>query len=99
MDERLKELLQELGCAINETLTDSDRIAEVIGEIKRQGFDVFLMLEATIGFNKREFDEQESPQPNPHPEENIKWSKKDQDFLRFLKISTGDDPGDPKPGS
>lgn len=54
MDERLKELMQELGHAINESLSDSDRIAEAIGEIKRAGYDVFLVLEATIGFNKRD---------------------------------------------
>lgn len=54
MDERLKELMQELGNAINESLSDSDRIAAAIGEIKRAGYDVFLVLEATIGFNKRE---------------------------------------------
>jgi hypothetical protein len=54
LEERLKILMQELGNAINETLSDSDRIAEAIGEIKRAGYDVFLVLEATIGFNKRD---------------------------------------------
>lgn len=54
MDDRLKELMQELGHAINESLSDSDRIAAAIGEIKRAGYDVFLVLEATIGFNKRD---------------------------------------------
>src|SRR5436190_24309568 len=54
LEERLKLLMQELGNAINETLSDSDRIAEAIGEIKRAGYDVFLVLEATIGFNKRD---------------------------------------------
>ncbi|HBY63180.1 MAG TPA: hypothetical protein DEH78_25440 [Solibacterales bacterium] len=46
--------MQELGNAINESLSDSDRIAEAIGEIKRAGYDVFLVLEATIGFNRRD---------------------------------------------
>ena len=46
--------MQELGNAINESLSDSDRIAAAIGEIRRAGYDVFLVLEATIGFNKRE---------------------------------------------
>jgi len=43
-----------LGNAINESLSDSDRIAAAIGEIKQAGYDVFLVLEATIGFNKRD---------------------------------------------
>jgi uncharacterized protein (UPF0335 family) len=59
LDDRLKELMQELGNAINESLSDSDRIAEAIGEIKRAGYDVFLVLEATIGFNKRDEDDDE----------------------------------------
>ena len=54
MDDKLKVLMQDLGNAINETLSDSDRIAAAIGEIRHAGYDVFLVLEATIGFNKRE---------------------------------------------
>jgi hypothetical protein len=54
VDEKLKVLMQELGNAINESLSDSDRIAAAIGDIRRAGYDVFLVLEATIGFNKRD---------------------------------------------
>ena len=57
MDEKLKVLMQELGNAINESLSDSDRIAAAIGDIRRAGYDVFLVLEATIGFNKRDENE------------------------------------------
>lgn len=59
LEDKLKDLMQELGNAINESLSDSDRIAAAIGEIKRAGYDVFLVLEATIGFNKREEGEEE----------------------------------------
>ncbi len=58
VEERLKSLMQDLGNAINESLSDSERIAEAIGEIKRAGYDVFLVLEATIGFNKRDDSEE-----------------------------------------
>jgi hypothetical protein len=60
----LKELMQELGNAINESLSDSDRIAAAIGEIKRAGYDVFLVLEATIGFNKRDDVEDDEMEPD-----------------------------------
>jgi hypothetical protein len=60
MKEPLKHLMQELGNAINDSLSESDRIAEAIGEIKRAGYDVFLVLEATIGFNKRDEEEAEA---------------------------------------
>lgn len=98
LDERLKELMQELGNAINESLSDSDRIAEAIGEIKRAGYDVFLVLEATIGFNKREDGEQEVEAGETEPPAKrrfdttkLKWTSQDHKFLRALKISTEDE--------
>ena len=99
LDERLKELMQELGNAINESLSDSDRIAGAIGEIKRAGYDVFLVLEATIGFNKRDgseedVDEHESETEmtvQKEPNGKIRLTTQDQKFLRALKISVEED--------
>jgi hypothetical protein len=95
LDDKLKELMQELGNAINESLSDSDRIAAAIGDIKRAGYDVFLVLEATIGFNKRDSDE-ESPwtEEQQHFESTgkLKWTSQDHKFLKALKIATEDDP-------
>ena len=90
--------MQELGNAINESLSDSDRIAAAIGEIKRAGYDVFLVLEATIGFNKRDDssdDESEveadveMPASKPRFESTgkIKLTTQDQKFLKALKIA------------
>ena len=94
MDEPLKNLMQELGNAINDSLSESDRIAEAIGEIKRAGYDVFLVLEATIGFNKR--DEQEAVKEKPERKRafeagKIKFTSQDHRFLRALKIAVDDD--------
>ena len=100
MEDRLKELMQELGNAINESLSDSDRIAAAIGEIKRAGYDVFLVLEATIGFNKREEGSEEDVDVETIESEpaapqrtrfestgKIKLTSQDQKFLRALKIA------------
>lgn len=98
MDEKLKELMQELGNAINESLSDSDRIAAAIGEIRRSGYDVFLVLEATIGFNKRTDDEAveeaqvaDTPPAASSSTGEIRWTTQDHKFLRALKISVDDD--------
>ena len=94
MDDRLKELMQELGNAINESLSDSERIANAIGEIKRAGYDVFLVLEATIGFNKREEGDEEPDGQDERKFEaagKIKWTSQDHKFLRALKISPDED--------
>jgi hypothetical protein len=55
--------MQELGNAINDSLSESDRIAEAIGGIKRAGYDVFLVLEATIGFNRRDDSSTDDEEP------------------------------------
>jgi len=94
--------MQELGNAINDSLSESDRIAEAIGEIKRAGYDVFLVLEATIGFNRRdenEEDEDEQVEATEEPKQprtfettgKIKFTSQDHRFLRALKIAVDDE--------
>lgn len=98
MEDHLKALMQELGNAINDSLSDSDRIAEAIGEIKQAGYDVFLVLEATIGFNKRDENADDAAE-EARPESKrvfestgkIKFTNQDQRFLRALKIAVDED--------
>ena len=59
VDKRLKSMMKELGDAINNSLSDSEQIAEVISRIKAGGYDVFVVLEATIGFNQQDDEEAE----------------------------------------
>jgi hypothetical protein len=93
LDERLQRLMQELGNAINESLSDSDRIAEAISEIRKEGYDVFLVLEATIGFNKREdveetnLDEETTPTVKLESTTDASFTTQDEKFLRSLKIT------------
>jgi hypothetical protein len=103
LDEPLKRLMQELGNAINDSLSESDRIAEAIGEIKRAGYDVFLVLEATIGFNRRdeeggeaEFADEVTEEPHESKRGfettgKIKFTSQDHRFLRALKIAVDED--------
>ena len=92
IDERLKQLMKELGNAINESLSESERIAEAIANIKAQGYDVFLVLEATIGFNKREEEgtATEVPAHRGEGEGRLKFTSQDENFLRALKIAVED---------
>ena len=93
MDQQLKKLIKELGDAISESLTDSEQIAEVISRIKAGGYDVFLVLEATIGFNKQ--DEKPSRKRPSLVSARTKvpdftLNTQDMKFLRSLKISADD---------
>lgn len=94
MDERLQELMQRLGNAINESLSDSEGIADVIGEIKRAGYDVFLVLEATIGFNKKPAgvgaEEVRGQRPKKLPIK-IALTPKDKDLLGKMHIIMPED--------
>ncbi|HKD91622.1 MAG TPA: hypothetical protein VKB56_06945 [Terriglobales bacterium] len=94
MNPRLKQLMKELGDAINESLSESEQISDVIGKIKQGGYDVFLVLEATIGFNRRE-DQAPVGRPalvkgerNGNPE--FRLNAQDVKFLKSLRISSED---------
>ena len=75
-------------------------IDSAIGEIKKAGYDVFLVLEATIGFNRREEgsdNEEEEVEVSEEPKRNfeatgkIKFTSQDHRFLRALKIAVDDE--------
>jgi hypothetical protein len=97
VEESLKSLMQDLGNAINESLSDSERIAEAIGEIKRAGYDVFLVLEATIGFNKRgegdETSDDDALSESHELETNgkVRFTTQDQRFLKALRITADEE--------
>ena len=60
LNQKVKNLIQKLGEAIHESVSESEDIAGVVKNIREQGFDVLLMLEATIGLNEVEADAAES---------------------------------------
>ena len=49
MKPELKHMVEELQMAFNESVCESDRIAEVLADIKRSGYEVVLALDVTIG--------------------------------------------------
>lgn len=93
MDQELKKLMKELGEAINESLAESDQIADVVSRIKDGGYDIFLVLEATIGFSKQ--GEKNSDKGSlvstfsTKPE--LKVNDQDVKFLKSLRIKIDDD--------
>jgi len=88
VDQQLKQLMKELGEAINESLSDSEQIAEVVSRIKEGGYDIFLVLEATIGVSKQ--GEKSSDKTSlvttlsTNPE--FKINDQDMKFLKSLRI-------------
>jgi hypothetical protein len=88
MTSRLRELIQQLGEAIHESVMESEQIAGVVEDIRQNGFEVLLMLEATIGLNEvvakqaegNESDAAQSGDEQPFTPNDLHW-------LRSLRIS------------
>ena len=88
MNPRLKDLIQQLGEAIHESVIESEQIAGVVQNIRRHGFDVMLMLEATIGLNDVTDDaEAPSAQQDAQEDEGGPFTSHDVNFLKSLRIS------------
>ncbi len=90
MTSRLRELIQQLGEAIHESVVESEQIAGVVQNIRQYGFDVLLMLEATIGLN--EVSSKDTPhdadeEPSQEPAQDSPFTQNDLHFLRSLRIS------------
>lgn len=94
LDDNFKRLIKELGDAINESLSESERISEVMARIRSAGYDLFLVLEVTIGFNKRgEVNVVHRQKINADAQDDPEFHLTTQDtqFLRALKIIVDED--------
>lgn len=54
VDDKIKQLLQDLGTAINESISTSEDVNRHIQKIRDEGYDLYVVLDATIGLNKQE---------------------------------------------
>lgn len=76
LDDHLKNLLRELGHAINDTVSESERITGAIAGVRAHGYDIVLKLDATIGLAKRDGSNDDGPQ----------MTTQDRRFLESLRI-------------
>ena len=95
MTSRLRELIQQLGEAIHESVIESEQIAGVVQDIRKYGFDVLLMLEATIGLNEVNKSNEAAPAEEAAGGEVGAFTQNDLHFLRSLRISVEGDPDEP----
>jgi hypothetical protein len=76
LDDNLKNLLRELGHAINDTVSESERITGAIAGVRAHGYDIVLKLDATIGLAKRDASGGDDP----------RITTQDRRFLESLRI-------------
>ncbi len=94
LDDNFKRLIKELGNAINDSLADSEAIADVMARIRAAGYDLFLVLEVTIGFNKRgeaNLVHRQKLNAEPRSDPEFRLTTQDAQFLRALKISADEE--------
>ena len=60
VDDKIKQLLRDLGTAINESISGSDEVNRQIQLIRDEGYNLYVVLDATIGLNKSD-DENAQP--------------------------------------
>ena len=91
MDQELKNLMKELGEAINQAVAESDHISDVMSRIKAGGHDVFLVLEATIGFNQRAGGPDPACRKDTSSSGKLEVTSQDLKFLRSMRIAMNDE--------
>jgi len=86
----IKRFMNNLGEMINETLSESPKINECLQEIRDAGYEIFLVIEAKVGFSRKDKEEagifsditDESDEPV-----RLCITPEDAKFLKSLKIS------------
>lgn len=78
MDDKIKQLLKDLGTAINESISGSENVSRHIQRIRDEGYNLYVVLDATIGLNKQ--GEGEENQPASTTELVVRDENKDVQF-------------------
>jgi hypothetical protein len=90
VDDKIKQLLQDLGTAINESISGSEDVNRHIQKIRDEGYDLYVVLDATIGLNKQGADDDADstlPVPAEPPREvQFRINVNDLALLRALGI-------------
>lgn len=93
MERQLQDLVDQLGSAIDEAIAESDRIGAIVHEMEQAGYDLTLVLEATMRLSPKD-----KPADNiwPHAESDspvltasgrFDLTPQDQEFLQSLKVA------------
>jgi hypothetical protein len=53
LDEKVRAYLRELGAALNEAVSSSDKVHEILAKVKSEGYGAYLCLDATVALDKR----------------------------------------------
>ncbi len=86
--ENLREIVDRLGVALVKALANDENSRALVQEIQAFGFDMALMLEATVALHKRSDPETGAAEEDAAPDQDqAAWSEEDKAFLKKFKIA------------
>lgn len=53
LDEKTRAHLRDLGAALNEAISSSPKVHEILAKMRAEGNDAYLVLDATVALEKR----------------------------------------------
>ena len=53
LDDKVRGFLRELGAALNDAVSSSEKVHEILAKVKAEGYDIYLVLDATVALEKR----------------------------------------------
>ena len=95
--EDVTRLAQEVGSTLQRILAESPQMSHCLNRVRAEGYEVSLVIEATIGFSRTEGRGSEAPEATfdvrvekaePAP---LKMTPLDKKFLRSLKITVDEE--------
>jgi hypothetical protein len=103
--EDVTRLAEEVGATLRRLLAESPQMARLRSRIRSEGYDLSVVLDATIGFTRAERRDDEERAPNVRVEKAtatpaspgtdvpppLRMTPLDRKFLRSLKITVEDD--------
>ena len=81
IDDRAKEIVQEIGTAINESVENSSKVAEAIERLRDAGYEMELTLRLEIGLRPHASDEEADEESAP-----LSLTDEDIQILQRMKI-------------
>jgi hypothetical protein len=85
LPEQVKQLVGELGDSLAQALANDEHCRDLASQIQVYGYDIMLVLEATVGLKKREATDAEDEREGE--EVGLGWNDDDRRFLKTFRIA------------
>lgn len=82
IDDDAKEIVREIGTAINESVENSTKVAEAIERLREAGYEMELTLRLEIGLRPHAADDDDRPAADA----NLDLTEEDLQVLQRMKI-------------